>query len=57
MVIPVASADAPQAITWAQRLHACEAIAQFALNPISLDDIYVGLTNTCEEDPDAAMVA
>jgi ABC-2 type transport system ATP-binding protein len=57
MVIPVASADAPQAVAWAQRLHACDAIAQFALNPISLEDIYVGLTNTSEEDHDAAMVA
>ncbi|MFF5070209.1 ATP-binding cassette domain-containing protein [Micromonospora olivasterospora] len=53
MVISIASADAPQAIAWAQQLHATEAIAQFVLNPISLEDIYVGLTNTSEEDHDA----
>ncbi|MFG1954918.1 ATP-binding cassette domain-containing protein [Micromonospora sp. NPDC048830] len=53
MVISIASADAPQAIAWAQQLHAAEGIAQFVLNPISLEDIYVGLTNTSEENHDA----
>ncbi|WP_186832414.1 ATP-binding cassette domain-containing protein [Micromonospora endolithica] len=57
MVISVASAGAPQAIAWAQHLHASESVAQFVLNPISLEEIYVGLTGTSEEDHDAALAA
>ncbi|MGN9809246.1 ABC transporter ATP-binding protein [Micromonospora sp. BQ11] len=57
MVVPVATAEAQQAVDWAQQLLATEAIVQFALNPISLEDVYVGLTSTAEEDHDASVAA
>lgn len=52
MVVPVATASAQQAIEWAQQLLFSEAAVQFALNPVSLEDIYVGLTTASEEAGD-----
>ncbi|WCN79546.1 ABC transporter ATP-binding protein [Micromonospora sp. LH3U1] len=55
MVVPVATVSAQQAIEWAQHLLASEEVVQFALNPISLEDIYVGLTTTAKEADDVSM--
>ncbi|MET8123545.1 ABC transporter ATP-binding protein [Micromonospora sp. NPDC005189] len=57
MVVPVATASAQEAVEWAQLLLASEAIVQFALNPISLEDIYVGLTTTAGEADDVSVAA
>jgi ABC-2 type transport system ATP-binding protein len=57
MVLPVATASAQEAIEWAQRLLASETAVQFALNPISLEDVYVGLTTSSEEAGDVSMAA
>ena len=55
--MPVGAAETERAVAWALRLRADETIAQFALHPVSLEDVYVGLTSTVEEADDAAMVA
>jgi ABC-2 type transport system ATP-binding protein len=48
----VAGSDAHLAVAWAQRR-----TTRFSLNPVSLEDVYVRLTETSEVDRDAALVA
>jgi len=48
----IAGQDAHLAVAWAQ-----SRTTRFALNPVSLEDVYVRLTETPEADRDAAMAA
>jgi len=51
LTVGLAPADAHLAVAWAQTL-----TTHFSLNPRSLEDVYVGLTETVEADRDAALV-
>jgi ABC-2 type transport system ATP-binding protein len=52
LVLSLAAADGPLAAAWAHSLP-----ARFSLNPTSLEDVYVGLTETEEARHDAELVA
>jgi ABC-2 type transport system ATP-binding protein len=51
LTVSLAEADAHLAVAWAQAF-----TTRFSLNPTSLEDVYVGLTETPEADRDAALV-
>jgi ABC-2 type transport system ATP-binding protein len=57
MVVPVTTAEAQQAIAWAHQLQVTGSVVQYALNPVSLEDVYVSLTEAPEVDGHAAMAA
>jgi ABC-2 type transport system ATP-binding protein len=51
-IFTVAERDAHLAVAWAQRR-----TARFSLNPVSLEDVYVRLTETSEAERDASLAA
>ncbi|MFI6759566.1 ATP-binding cassette domain-containing protein [Micromonospora sp. NPDC050417] len=57
LLLPIATEHTEPAVAWALRLRAAGTIAQFALHPVSLEDVYVGLTSSSEEADHAALVA
>jgi ABC-2 type transport system ATP-binding protein len=44
--------DVGSAVAWAQRLRASGTVAEFAVNPASLEDVYIGLVGDEEGDDD-----
>ncbi|MEU7908874.1 ABC transporter ATP-binding protein [Actinoplanes sp. NPDC049118] len=51
LTVTVAGEDAHRAVAWAQSL-----TARFSLNPVSLEDVYLALSDDPEVDRDAALV-
>jgi ABC-2 type transport system ATP-binding protein len=44
VVVPIAATAAADALVWAQRERAAGRIDEFAVTPVSLEDVYIGLT-------------
>ncbi|MEU8819354.1 ABC transporter ATP-binding protein [Actinoplanes sp. NPDC048796] len=57
MTLRLLPEDAARAAAWAQAQMAAGAIEQFSINPVSLEDVYVGLTTQTEEAGEDALVA
>jgi ABC-2 type transport system ATP-binding protein len=57
VVVTIGASEAAAAITWAQRERAAGTVDEFAINPASLDDVYIGLLGDREEAGDAAGAA
>lgn len=45
------SGAAEQAVAWASALHARGEVEQFALTPVSLEDVYLSITRSAEPEP------
>jgi ABC-2 type transport system ATP-binding protein len=57
VTVTIGQVDVTTAIDWAQRLLAAGTISEFAVNPASLEDVYIGLVGEREEDGDATLAA
>ena len=57
VTVTIGHADATAAIGWAQRLLTAGTIAGFAVNPASLEDVYIGLVGGREVTADATLAA
>jgi ABC-2 type transport system ATP-binding protein len=57
VVVTIGQVEVTTAIGWAQRLLAAGTIDEFAVNPASLEDVYIGLVGEREEDGDATLAA
>jgi ABC-2 type transport system ATP-binding protein len=57
IVLPVDTAQTERAVAWALGQRAAGTITEFALHPVSLEDVYVGLTSAGKETDDAVLAA
>ncbi len=57
VIVTIDQCEATTAIYWAQQLLAAGTINEYAVNPASLEDVYIGLVGNREEDGDATLAA
>jgi ABC-2 type transport system ATP-binding protein len=57
VIVTIGQGEATTAIDWAQQLLAAGTINEFAVNPASLEDVYIGLVGNREEDGGATLAA
>jgi ABC-2 type transport system ATP-binding protein len=57
VVVPIDASAASDALGWAQRERALGRLDEFAVTPISLEDVYIGLVGPTREVDDAARAA
>jgi ABC-2 type transport system ATP-binding protein len=57
VVVTIGPNDAAAAIGWAQHEHAAGEVEEFAMNPASIEDVYIGLLGDLEEAGRAANAA